>query len=144
MENKESCLIVGDVPFACMTLKDFRGRWTIFRIEPERSKYKNSLLQRLFGFCEGLEISYDCDVFVSLPYLWRVNVQVQTVFIFRDKRSVALWALTAIYCRIQLSFPCTCRYWSLQDKSCFKLDSSGMDVPCFGGGKIFLQGRRVE
>jgi len=64
-----------------------------------------------------LEYLSDRYVLLTLAYLGGVHIQEETVLITRVVWVVALWTSTNIFCRIQLSLPCTCGYRSLHEKN---------------------------
>jgi hypothetical protein len=68
-----------------------------------------------------LEYMSDRYVLVSISYLGGVHIKKQTILVLRDIGKEALWTFTAIFCRIQLSLPWTCRNRSLQEKSYFNI-----------------------
>jgi hypothetical protein len=79
-----------------------------------------------------LEYLSDRHALVTLAYLRGVHIQVETILIKSVVWMVALWTWTAIYCRIQLSFPWTCRYRSLQKNKPFLISGvSGCDFAGF-------------
>lgn len=97
-----------------------------------------------------LEHLSDRYVLITLAYLWGVHIQEETVFVTRVVRSVALWTSLVIFCRIQLSLPCTCRYRSLHGKKRRRKKESDFNIRVFWvwlclfcemGKKIHVQGR---
>jgi hypothetical protein len=79
---------------------------------------------------------------LTLAYLGGVHIHEETVLVTIVVWRIALWTSTAIFCRIQLSLPCTCRYRSLQENNLISiLEFSACDCLFCEMENIYVQGR---